>query len=390
MSKLIFERGSVLVDGSFQTADVIVGPDGRIEAVGAAISKGSEAGQRIDLSGKQLVPGLIDQHFHGLEDKTTVGCELEDIARIEAKNGVTGFLPGLCCPVREPLLKLLAKKQEEAKKINASARCLGFFLEGPFVNLSGAIPKNCMMSVDLGYAKEVLAAGGGMIRLMMVSPELDGATELIELLVSAGVTVALGHTQATIEQARRAVDAGARVATHIYNVYNKLPASTEGGVWPVGVYDALVADDRVTCELICDGIHVHPIKSKIVFRAKGPARMALITDSNVGAGLAPGEYRFPGWPPVRIREGDAVRDAEHDWLCGSAITMIEAVRRAPGILGCTPAQACTMASATIADTLGFGTQFGKIAAGYQADMIVLDKNVQICDTFVAGKRVYSR
>lgn len=391
MSGIIFEQASVLADGEFKLADVTVGEDGRIEKVLAPGATPPDTfAKRINLHGMSLVPGFLDQHFHGLETKTCVGNTLQEIAEIEARNGVTGFLAGLACKVREPLLALIERKGKEMTTVAGAARCLGFFLEGPFVKQPGAIPKPWLMDVDLGYAREILAAGGTNIQLMMVSPELEGVTELIELLVEAGVVVALGHTNASLEQVKHAVDAGATVATHVYNVIEKLPDIIEPGCWPVGCYDALVADDRVTCELICDGIHVHPILAKMVFRTKGPNRLAIITDSNVGAGLKPGRYEFPGWPAVTIREGDAVRDAGNNGLCGSAITMAEAVRRAPRVLGCSLAQACTMAGPTIANALKLGHAMGKIAPGYWADLVILDQDAHVAATCVAGQLVYQK
>jgi N-acetylglucosamine-6-phosphate deacetylase len=393
MSALLLKNGTVLLEGAFQPADVFIDDEGLIQSVTAPGEKQSElqaeAVETIDLTGKYLAAGFFDLHFHGLEDKTCTGSDLSDLAAIELRHGVTSFTPTLCA-AGENLLKLLERKSAQARNLENGPRVPGFYLEGPFVALPGAIPPDCLMPADLSFARELLAVGRDMIRVIMISPELDGAAELIELMTDAGVTVALGHTAANIDQTRRAIDAGARLATHIYNVYDHLPESPEPGVWPVGAYDVLVADDRVTCELIADGIHVHPVNAKIVYRVKGSHRLALITDSNVGAGLAPGRYGFPGWPMVEIRPGDAVRDAEHGWLCGSSITVDEGVRRAPGMMECALADACVMASETIFNTLGLGENFGKIAPGYLADVVIMDKDFQVQTTLVGGKIVYKK
>jgi N-acetylglucosamine-6-phosphate deacetylase len=393
MPEMMFTNTKVLVDGEFNPGQVLVGNDGRIAAVVGLTGEtaGLPAGksQVVDLGGKYLVPGFFDLHFHGLEDKTTNGSELSELAAIEIRHGVTGFTPTLCAAGAK-LIKLIQTKTAQAKKLSKTTRCHGFYLEGPFVSLPGAIPAECLMGADLGFARELIASSEKMIRVIMISPELPGAVELIELMVSEGITVTLGHTAATIEQTRRAIDAGARLATHIYNVYNEMPKSPEPGVWPVGAYDVLVADDRVTCELICDGIHVHPVNAKIVGRAKGPEKVALITDSNVGAGLKPGRYEFPGWPPVRIQPGDAVRDAEHGWLCGSSITVDEGIRRGPRVIKCTLAQACHMASRNIFDVVGLGKEYGKIAQGYMADFAVLDEQGEVLETFVGGEILYKK
>ena len=356
-----------------------------IRKAGPGVADGA-SGERIDLAGARVAPGFLDLHFHGLKDKTCVGSELADLGRYEAEFGVTGFFAGLVAE-RRKFLKLLGQKRLEKQRMTGGARCLGFYLEGPFVGLPGAIEPEWISPPDLGYCRELLAAGGEDVKVMMVSPELPEITGLIELLVSSGVVVALGHTKATPEQMKAAVDAGARICTHVYNVIDKLPEIIEPGVWPVCGYDALVADDRVTCELICDGIHVVPIKARITYKAKRAERLAIITDCNVGAGLPPGRYEIPGWPAVEIRPNDAVRDAEHGWLSGSALTMDEGVRRSRWVLGCDLAEGCAMASRTIADTLGMGDRIGRIREGLDADLVVLDDREQVRMTIVQGQIV---
>lgn len=391
MPEILLTNARVLIDSEFQSAQVLIGADGRISAVVGLTGQtaGLPAGQAtvVDLGGAYLAPGFFDLHFHGLEDKTTNGNELAELASVEIRHGVTSFTPTLCA-AGVKLLKLIEEKTIQAQKLSQTTRCPGFYLEGPFVSLAGAIPPECLMEADMGFARELIATAGKMIRVIMISPELPGAVELIELMAGAGITVALGHTAATVEQTQRAIDGGASLATHIYNVYKEMPKSPEPGVWPVGVYDVLTADDRVTCEVICDGIHVHPVNAKIICRAKGPEKVAIITDSNVGAGLKPGRYEFPGWSAVEIRSGDAVRDAEHGWLCGSAITVDEGVRRGPKVMGCTLAQACDMAGRNIYNVVGLGEEFGKIAPGYWADFVVMDEQGEVRGAFVGGEMVY--
>ena len=382
-------NAGVLLYGTFKTADVVLGDDGKIISVTTDPGPTRLDESRVDLRGKLLIPGLMDIHMHGLEDKTAIHHDLSEIARIEPKYAVTAMFPGLAFKAGKPLLEVVERKRLEADRLGPGARCPGFFMEGPFVKHPGGMLPEYVIPVDMGYARELLITGGGKIKIMMVSPELEGVVELIEYLVSEGVVVALGHTDATVEQTIRAIDAGARLTTHTYNVVPKMPDVTEPGCWPVCTYDVMVSDPRMTCELISDGIHVHPIKAKVTILAKTPRRIAIVTDSNVGAGLPPGRYEFPGWSPIVIRPGDAARDANHGWLCGSAITMIEGVRRAVRLFGCTPAEGCTMASSSIADLLGLGYQMGKIAAGYNADLVVLDQDLNVNATYVAGKVVYN-
>ena len=380
-------NGQVLQGQEFVAADVVIDGE-KIKRVGRSAT-GGFVGEKIDLAGAKVSSGLLDLHFHGLKDKTAVWHDLNDLGRYEAEFGVTGFLAGLAAP-RAECCKILEKKRLEKARMKGGARCLGFYLEGPFIALPGAILPEWIERPDVGYARELLAVGGADIKVMMVSPELPGVIGLIELLVSSGVVVALGHTDASVEQMAAAVDAGATLATHTYNVVDALPEIVEPGVWPVCGYDGLVADDRVTCELICDGIHVHPIKARITYKAKGVDRLAIITDCNTGAGLPPGRYEFPGWHAVEIRPGDAVRDAEHGWLAGSAITVDEGVRRSGRVLGCRLADACVMASRTIADVLNLGHHLGRVRPGYDADLTVLDGDGRPAMTIVAGRIVWRK
>jgi len=390
----------VLRGQQFVRSDIVM-ESGKIvkvaERAGAGVS-----GQQVDLGGAKVVSGLLDLHFHGLKDKIVTSDDLAELAELELEFGVTGFLAGLAAQPSK-LCCLMEQKRLEAQRIRGAARCLGFYLEVPFAGLSGAIPADCLVAPDIGLARELVAAGGEQLKVVMVGPELPGAIELIEFLVSSGVVVAVGHTGASVDQVADAVDAGARLATHIYNVLpslrhpsgevelgRKLPDVTEPGVWPVCGYDALVADDRVTCEIICDGVHVHPVKARITYKAKGVDRLAVITDSNVGAGLPPGRYELQSWSTVKIRANDAVRDAEHGWLAGSALTVDEAVRRAQHVLGCSLAQSCAMASRTVADVLGLGDRLGRIEPGYDADLTVLDENNQVMMTIVAGEIIWQR
>jgi len=390
----------VLRGERFVAGDVVV--DGEtIKAVGETAAEGF-AGERVDLSGARVSSGLLDLHFHGLKDKTCLVDDLSALGMYQAEFGVTGFLAGLAAPL-DKYCKILEQKRLEKANMIGGSKCLGFYLEGPFLALPGAILPGYVSTADLGYARELLAAGVEDIKVIMVGPEMPGAMDLIELLIASDVVVALGHTAASPEQITRAVDAGARLATHIYNVLpaletptgqvypgKKLPDVVELGCWPVCGYDALVADDRVTCELICDGIHVHPIKARITQRAKGLDRLAIITDCNTGAGLPPGRYDFPGWHSVQIRAGDAVRDADHGYLAGSSLTVDEAVRRSSRVLGCTMGQGCVMASRTVANTIGFGNHMGRIEPGYDADLTVFDDAGKVVMTIVSGKIVWQK
>ena len=388
MTPLLLTHCRILQDDQFVFSDVLI-EQGKISRVAPSL-QGVAGGTRLDLAGAWVSSGLIDLHFHGVRDKNVMGDPLQELATLEAEFGVTAFLAGLV-DTPDGICALLEKKKIELEHMRTGARCLGFYLEMPFAGLTGAGSSSWMKSGDLGLAREMVRSAGGHLRVVMVGPEIDQAIELIEYFVSAHVVVALGHTQASIEQTARAIDAGATLATHIYNVVPALPDMVEPGVWPVCGYDVMVADERMTCELICDGIHVHPVKGRITCRAKGSDRLAIITDCNVGAGLTPGRYRFPGRPEVEIRPNDAVRYVGKGCcLAGSAVTLDEAIRRSDNVLGCSFAQACRMASRTVARVLNLGTRFGNIQPGYEADLTVFDAQQQPVMTLVGGDLVWRK
>jgi N-acetylglucosamine-6-phosphate deacetylase len=388
MKPLLLANGQVLYENKFISADILI-DEGKIKQVRPGLAVPSD-GRRVDLNGAWVAGGFIDLHFHGIRDKNVIGDDLQELGNLEAGYGVAGFVAGL---VAEPdeICPLLERKKNELEKMQGGARCLGFYLEMPFAGLTGACRQSYLKPGDLGLAKEIVRSAGGHLKVMMVGPEIDRAVELIEYFVSENIVVALGHTNATVEQTVRAIDAGATLATHIYNVVPALPEMTEPGVWPVCCYDVMVADERMTCELVCDGIHVHPVKGCITYRAKGPERLTIITDCNVGAGLPPGRYQFPGRPEVEIRHNDAVRYTEKGGcLAGSAVSLDEAVRRSERVLGCMLPEACRMASQTVADVLNLGDRLGKIQPGYEADLTVLDSQRQPVITLVGGQIVWQK
>jgi N-acetylglucosamine-6-phosphate deacetylase len=228
--------------------------------------------------------------------------------------------------------------------------------------------------------RRLLDAGADTIRMMTLAPELPGALEMIRTLVGERVTASIGHSDATYDEAQAAVAAGARCATHMFNAMPPLHHREPG------LLGAVLDLDELTCELICDGIHVHPAALRLAFRAKGLRRSTLVTDAMQAAGMPDGEYRL-GSATVEVSAGRA-RIAGGGSIAGSTLTMDAAVANAVEFLGISLPQATLLASANPARLVGIDHRKGAIAPGYDADLTILDENLRACGTVVAGQWVH--
>jgi N-acetylglucosamine-6-phosphate deacetylase len=216
------------------------------------------------------------------------------------------------------------------------------------------------------------------VKLMTLAPELPNSLDAIELLLEEGAVTSAGHTEATYREVKRAVDAGLRLGTHLYNAMRPLAHREPGTV------GALLTDDRIKAGIIADGVHVHEAALRLAHRARGSEGLILVTDAMQAAGMPPGDYELGG-RTVHLEDG-AVRLADGT-LAGSALTMDEAVRNAVRFLGVTLAQAVRMATETPAAALNLDGK-GKIAVGCDADFVLLDAEGTVLETIVAGETVY--
>ncbi len=313
--------------------------------------------------GPLVLPGYVDLHLHG-GGGYDVTRSAEDVVGAFAFHRAHGTTAGLASLVAAPVIELCAQLGRIADVIEAGRApgLVGVHLEGPFLAASrcGALDPRYLLAPDRSVLRRLLAAGRGHVRVVTIAPELPGALELLDYLVAAGVVVAVGHTDATYEQARVAFDRGATLVTHLFNAMRPLHHRDPG---PVGA----ALDAGVACELINDGVHTHPAVADLV----GPDRLVLVTDAVSAAGAPDGEYRL-GSRPVRVRDG-AVRLIGSGGLAGSTLTMGEAVRRllADSGFGSTAiAAACARRAATV---LGMTARRGSIAPGLDADLVVLDR-----------------
>jgi len=369
-------RSERIVSTSGTVAGEVVVEDASIASVSPA-SNG--AGELFELGDLWLVPGYIDVHVHGgggAQCNTSDAEEIAEVARFHAHHGTTGLVATTApAPVEDLISALTAIGRCTAPNL------LGAHLEGPFLNRAqpGALDPSAFIDPDVGRLERLLAAGAGTIRLMTLAPELPGALELVHQLVRAGVVASIGHTSATDAQVRDAVRAGATAATHLFNAMPPFHHRNPGTV------GAVVDLQEVSCELICDGVHVDPIAMRLVYRAKGPAGIRIVTDAIAAAGMPDGDYRLGG-RSVTVAGGRALL-AGGQTIAGSMLTMEAAVQSAVRFLGISVEQAVTLSSRNSARLLGLERRKGAIAAGLDADLVILNESLAVEATMVAGRWV---
>ncbi len=393
MTKQSLYIENVRISGSSAPASLLI-EDGIIRGINASSADLPPAAGRYDGGGRLITPGLIDTHVHGIKD-FQFDRSAEDIrgaARYFAEYGTTTILPTLVPNSTDPGF---------LKKIEACARILdqidrvripGLHLEGPFVKEGGAA---CTPTAgDIALLDEILRAGDGKITAVSVSPDTENIIPVIEKLREEGISVFMTHTRAGWEETTAAIEAGARHATHFYNVFYE-PAEQEKGCRPVGAFEAIYADPRCTASFICDGVHVHPGAVKAFVAAKGAESAALITDASVGAGLPAGTYETPWGFPVTVSEESGVRNADPDSpkygrLAGSCLTMDRGINKLMEWLDIKEERIWAMATAVPAAVIGLSDR-GKIEAGMYADLVFWDTedgNYKPVCTVLGGECLY--
>jgi N-acetylglucosamine-6-phosphate deacetylase len=365
----VLESGWVEVDG------------GRIAGVGSGADRPGSS-EVVALDGGWLVPGFIDLHVHGGggHDFATSAEAMAAGVDYHLSRGTTRSLVSIMAGSVDDMCEQLGWVAEVAGLARPGrGQVAGAHLEGPFLAHArcGAQNPHHLLAPDRLVLAKLLEAGQGLVRTVTLAPELPGALALIGDIVEAGAVAAVGHTDASYEEAMAGFDAGASLATHLFNamgaVNQRAPgasvAAIEAGVW---------------LELINDGVHVHDALTRLVLRDSS-ARAVLITDAISATGAPDGEYVLGGQPVVS-RLG-TVRVVETGRLAGSTLTMDAAVRRTIQDLGLPITLAVAAASASPARALGIDDRCGSIAAGLDADLVHLGDDLRVRRVMVGGKWV---
>jgi N-acetylglucosamine-6-phosphate deacetylase len=346
--------------------------DGRVEAVGGAGSAAPAATETQDLAGHVIAPGFVDLHVHGGGGAHFMSGDPADCSRAAGFHAAHGTTSLLATTVTAPPAVL-------ARAVAGIAACddpliLGTHLEGPWLSeiRRGAQDPAALRDPDPAELESLAASG--TIRMVSLAPELPGALEAIGAIRDTGAVAALAHTDATYDQAMAAVEAGARHAIHTFNGMRPLHHREPG------IIGAVLDADEVSCELIADGLHVHPAVMRLVRRAKGN-RTVLVTDAIEATGLPDGDYSL-GAVPITVTAGRAETAAGN--LAGSTLTMDAAVRHAHAWLGVPLPHALAMASTAPADVIGAAHK-GRLEPGADADLVVLDEQLRPTATYLRGQ-----
>ena len=369
------------------TNPLLVIEDGHIAEISSRDSQPSPANATIvDFGDAALAPGFLDIHIHGgagLDVMRASAAELPRLGRFLVSHGVTGYF---ATTVAAPLdatcsaLERLADAIEEKTNINGAppeARPLGIHLEGPFLSHKrrGVHPPEYLVEPTVPIFEKLWQAARGHVRMITIAPEIPGAMEVIAEAARRKICVSIGHSDAELPVARAAVQAGARHATHTFNAMRPLDHRNPG------ILGEVLSDDTMTADIIVDGIHVSPEVVKLFLQAKGPERAVLITDAISATGMPDGRYQL-GPIEVDVKDGKATAG---DSLAGSVLTMDRAVRNVTRFSNWTLAEAVRAATLNPAQAVGLSAKYGKLAAGADANFVVLSSAGEVLKTIVGGR-----
>lgn len=381
MTATALVNGRILNGQDFVGALGVVLEGERIAAVLPEAEARARADAVVDLEGGRLAPGFIDTQVNGgggvlFNDELSVEA-IEAIGAAHRRFGATGFLPTL---ISEDLGAIdRAMRAVEAAIAKGAPGVLGIHVEGPFLNAARAgIHDSAKFRILDEEAAALLTSLKTGRTLVTLAPERT-TPEMIQRLVAAGVVVSAGHTDASYEETRAALRAGLSCFTHLFNAMSPL-LSREPGV--VG---AALEDASAWCGVIVDGRHVHPAVLKLALRSRPLDRFMLVTDAMPTVGLAEKTFVLQG-QTITVQDGVCV--APDGTLAGSDLDMARAVRNAVDLLGLPLPNAVRMASLHPAQFLGLDHQRGRIAPGLVADLVLLDDELNVSATWIAGRRFH--
>ena len=374
---LVVRGGEVLTPRGWEKADLVV-EGGKIRR----LAKKAPKAETVEADGARVLPGLIDLQVNGAFGKSFASATVEEsveVARRLAQVGTTSFLAAL---VSHPEKSLLASLGRIGEARSQEASILGAHLEGPFLNpdRAGAHLVKHLRKPSLVEFTRLATAGGGVVKMMTLAPEIEGALSIIAAGVKRDIVMSAGHTMATRAELDAAVRGGLKVVTHLFNAMRPLHHRTEG------VLDGALIDDRVWSCLIYDRQHVSRAAAEIAWRCKPREKLVLVSDATAAMASPDGEYELDG-VKVEVKAGRVtVRGSGR--LGGSSSTLLDGVRNLVDDLGVPLVRAWELASLNPARLLGLEAAKGAIAPEYDADLVVLDEGWKIRASVVGGRMLH--
>lgn len=368
-----FEDGAIMIrNGVFD--QVLTGPD----------SAGADDSEILDGEGCYAIPGLIDLHFHGCMGDDFCDGSKEAIARIakyEASIGVTAIAPATMTLPADELEEILKVAAEYKKEASEGADLIGINMEGPFISPAkkGAQDERNIVPCDTDMCQRFLDASEGLVKFVGIAPEQSEKSLDFIQQMKGKVNISLAHTNADYDTAKAAFDAGANHAVHLYNA---MPAFTHRAP---GVVGAVSDSEHVMAEIICDGVHIHPSVVRATFKMMGADRMILISDSMRATGMPDGRYTLGGLDVNVV--GNRATLVSDGALAGSATNLMDCMRIAVKKMGIPLETAVACATMNPAKSLGEYDQYGSITAGKKADVVLLDKELNLKMVVKGGKKI---
>ena len=373
----------IFPDGIRDGLEVVV-HDGKIDAIRpASRARGKDV---VDLAGNYLAPSFVDLHVHGALCRDTMEGSAEAFRAIcdfHATGGTTSLLLTTATAPIEKLVEILSAVRDRRSSISAIA---GVHVEGPFISKAkcGAQRAEFIQDPSLAAVQRLLEHAD-VIKRVTIAPELPGALETIENFRKHGISVSGGHSDAWDEDARAAFERGMRGVTHTFNC---MSSARRRGVYRVGgLLEFALSEPQISCELIADGHHVSPTLMKMLYRAKGPGGICLVTDATAGAGL-PDESRFSLFGNDCLVEGGVCLLSDRSALAGSASRMIDLVRNMVHDVAVPLHEAVAMVTQNPARALGLEAK-GRLRVGADADLVILSPDLEILRVFTGGDELAS-
>ncbi|MGI5426713.1 N-acetylglucosamine-6-phosphate deacetylase [Streptomyces sp. CA-179760] len=354
---------------------------GRLPIDGTRIAHTTpENAQVIDVTGHYVIPGFVDLHNHGGGGASFTSGSAEDILKGIHTHRLHGTTTLVASTVTGDM-DFLSERAGLLSELAEQGEIAGVHFEGPFISpcRKGAHAEDLLRDPHPTDVRKLIDAARGQAKMVTLATELPGGLDSVRLLADQGVIAAIGHTDATYEQTVEAIDAGATVATHLFNAMPPLGHRSPGPI------TALLEDDRITVELINDGTHLHPAALQLAFHHAGAERVAFITDAMDAAGFGDGRYWLG---PLEVEVADGVaRLVEDGTIAGSTLTLDHAFKRAVTVDGLSVEDAVRALSATPARLLGMADRIGSLEPGKDADLVLLDADFEVKGVMRRGEWV---